>query len=208
MMPGLAVVILAGGEGRRMGGGKPLHRLGGRSLISIAVDRARSWSPLVAVSVRSPGQVGTVDAPLILDSQDIAGPLAGLASALAFAAQASASRLLTLPCDTPNLPDDLAERLAKALVTGVRGAVASCDGRLHPICAVWDVGVRADLPAYIAGGRSSVRGFAEAVGLKTVDWDGRSAPAFQNINTLKDLLEAARVATFSPQTSGASTSGL
>lgn len=194
MTPDLAVVVLAGGEGRRMGGGKPLRLVRGRSLISIALDRARSWSPLVAVSVRSRGQVGMVDAPLVLDSQDIAGPLAGLASALTFAARASASRLLTLPCDTPNLPDDLAGRLDEALVPGVRAAVASCAGRLHPICAVWDVRANADLPAYIAAGRSSVRGFAEAVGLATVDWAVGSAPAFHNINTLEDLLEAARVA--------------
>lgn len=194
MTPDLAVVVLAGGEGRRMGGGKPLRLVRGRSLISIALDRALSWSSLVAVSVRSPGQVGTVDAPLILDRQDVAGPLAGLASALAFAAQASASRLLTLPCDTPNLPDELAERLDEAVVPGVRAALASCDGRLHPICAVWDVQIHADLPAYIATGRSSVRGFAEAVGLKTVDWDASSARAFHNLNTLTDLLDATRAA--------------
>jgi molybdopterin-guanine dinucleotide biosynthesis protein A len=194
MMRDLAVVVLAGGEGRRMGGGKPLRLVGGRSLISIALDRARSWSSLVAVSVRSPGQVGTVDAPFILDSQDVAGPLAGLASALAFASRASACRLLTLPCDTPNLPDDLAGRLGEALVPGVRAAVASCNGRLHPICAVWDVGAAAELPAYIAAGRSSMRGFAEAVGLKTVDWDARSAASFHNFNTPEDLLAATPVA--------------
>jgi molybdopterin-guanine dinucleotide biosynthesis protein A len=195
MTPALAVVVLAGGEGRRMGGGKPLRLLHDRSLISLALDRARSWSPLVAVSVRSPDQVGELDAPLILDSQDVAGPLAGLAAALAFASRASASRLLTLPCDTPDLPDDLARRLAEALGRGAGAAVARCDGRLHPICAVWDViAARTDLPGYIAEGRSSVRGFAETVGLQAVDWDAGSAPAFRNLNTLMDLRDAARLA--------------
>lgn len=190
MTPGLAVVVLAGGEGRRMGGEKPLRRIRGRSLISIALDKARSWSPLVAVSVRSPDQVGTLDAPLILDDEEIDGPLAGLAAALTFASRASASRLLTLPCDMPTLPDDLAGRLAEALAPGPGAAVARCDGRLHPICTVWDVGAAAELPAYIATGRSSVRGFAEAIGLKTVDWDARSAHAFHNVNTPEDLLSA------------------
>jgi molybdopterin-guanine dinucleotide biosynthesis protein A len=146
------------------------------------------------VAVRSPDQVGPVDAPVILDHQGVAGPLAGLAAALTFASRASVSRLLTLPCDTPNLPDDLAARLDAALVPGVRAAVASCNGRLHPICAVWDVHALADLPAYIATGRSSVRGFAEAVGLTTVDWAAGSAPAFHNVNTLEDLRNAARAA--------------
>ncbi len=191
MTPGLAIVVLAGGEGRRMGGEKPLRRIGGRSLISIALDRARRWSPLVAVSVRSPEQVGMIDAPLILDSGEVAGPLAGLAAALTFASRASASRLLTLPCDMPNLPDDLSARLEEALDPGRGAAVARCDGRLHPICAVWDVAAAAELPAYIAAGRSSVRGFAEAVGLKPVDWDARWAPAFHNVNTPEDLVRVA-----------------
>ncbi len=190
MTPDLAVVVLAGGEGRRMGGGKPLRLVGGRSLISIALDKARSWSSLVAVAVRSSDQVGPVEASVIFDSRRVAGPLAGLAAALAFASRASASRLLTLPCDTPNLPDDLAARLDAALIPGVQAAVASCAGRLHPICAVWDVQVLAELPAYIAAGRSSMRGFAEVVGLKTVDWDESAAPAFHNVNTPEDLLEA------------------
>ncbi len=194
MTPDLMVVVLAGGEGRRMGGGKPLRRVGGRSLISIALEQARHWSPLVAVSVRSPDQIGPAEAPVILDSHDVAGPLAGLAAALAFASRASVSRLLTLPCDTPNLPDDLALRLNAALIPGVRAAVARCAGRLHPICAVWDVQAQADLPAYIAAGRSSMRGFAEAVGVKTVDWGESAAPAFHNVNTPADLLDATRIA--------------
>lgn len=66
-------------------------------------------------------------------------------------------------------------------------AVASCDGRLHPVCVLWDVSVLVALPAYLVDGRSSVRGFAEAVGLTTVAWDSRFAPAFKNINTPTDL---------------------
>ncbi|MDP2261507.1 MAG: NTP transferase domain-containing protein [Caulobacter sp.] len=188
----LMVVVLAGGAGRRMGGGKPLRLLRGHSLISIALDKARGWSPRVAVSVRSPDQVGPVDAPLILDGPDIAGPLAGLAAALDLARLASVPRLLTLPCDMPGLPDDLARRLCEALVPDAGAVVATCGGRLHPVCAVWDVRVRADLPAYIAAGRSSVKGFAEVVGMETVDWTLQAAPAFSNLNTPADLDQAMR----------------
>lgn len=187
MTPDLMVVVLAGGEGRRMGGGKPLRLFRGRSLIAHALDRARSWSPQVAVSVRWPEQVGPVAAPLVLDDPDIAGPLGGLAAALTLARQQGAARLLTLPCDMPGLPDDLARRLEDAFAPGVGAAVATCGGRLHPVCALWSIGVLADFPAYLAAGRSSVRGFAEAVGMASVIWNAESASAFENINTPIDL---------------------
>lgn len=186
-MRDLLVVILAGGEGQRMGGGKPLRLFRGQSLIAHALDRARSWSPQVAVSVRSPDQVGPVAAPLVLDDPDIEGPLAGLSAALAYAREEGASRLLTLPCDMPGLPDDLARRLEEALVPGVGAAMAACAGRLHPVCAVWDVAAQAELPAYLATGRSSLRGFAEAVGMAKAVWNDDFAPAFENINTPIDL---------------------
>jgi molybdopterin-guanine dinucleotide biosynthesis protein A len=49
----MAVVVLAGGEGRRMGGRKPLRAFGGGTLIGHAVALARTWSSTVAVAVRS-----------------------------------------------------------------------------------------------------------------------------------------------------------
>jgi len=190
MTPGLLVVVLAGGEGRRMGGGKPLRLFRGRTLIAHALDRAFSWSSRVAVSVRSPDQVGRVAAPLVLDTPGIEGPLAGLSAALSFARHLGAGRLLTLPCDMPGLPDDLARRLEQAVVPGAGVAIAMCGDRLHPVCAVWDVEVQASLSAYLAGGRSSVRGFSEAVGMKAVVWDDAYATAFENFNYQADLRRA------------------
>lgn len=40
----VAVVIMAGGEASRMGGGKPLRLLGGRTLLNRAIERAQGWS--------------------------------------------------------------------------------------------------------------------------------------------------------------------
>lgn len=187
MTPGLLVVVLAGGEGRRMGGGKPLRFFRGRTLIAHALDRAFSWSSQVAVSVRSPEQVGSVAAPLVLDTPGIEGPLAGLSAALSFARDLGVGRLLTLPCDMPGLPDDLARRLEQAAVPGAGVAIAMCGGRLHPVSAVWDVEVQASLSGYLAGGRSSVRGFGETIGMKAVVWDDAYATAFQNFNTQTEL---------------------
>ena len=57
MSEDVAVVILAGGEGTRIGGGKPLRRLAGERLIDHALRTAHGWSNMVAVAVRDPGQM-------------------------------------------------------------------------------------------------------------------------------------------------------
>lgn len=184
----LAVVVLAGGEGRRMGGDKPLRRLGGVRLIDRAVALACAWSPLVAVSVRDPAQAGGgAGAPLILDRPGLEGPLAGLAAGLAFAARSGAGRLLTLPCDMPSLPLDLAERLCRALAAPDRAALPACGERVHPVCGLWDCEAAGALAGYAESGRSSVYGFARHVGARIVDWPPDSAAAFANVNSPEDL---------------------
>jgi molybdopterin-guanine dinucleotide biosynthesis protein A len=187
MQNGLAVVVLAGGEGRRMGGGKPQRAFGGGTLLGRAVSLARQWSDAVAVAVRSLDQAAGVDATLILDDEAIGGPAAGLSSAFAFAAERGASRLLTLPCDTPNLPEDLALRLSAALADDAGCAVAASGGRLHPTCALWRVEMGAGLPAYLEN-RASLRGFAEACRMVVTDWaiiEGDDP--FANANTPAEL---------------------
>ena len=51
------VVVLAGGEGRRIGGGKPGLMLGGVSLLDRALALAAGYGRPVAIAVREAGQV-------------------------------------------------------------------------------------------------------------------------------------------------------
>lgn len=187
-MTALAVVLLAGGEGRRMGGGKPLRRYGETTLVAHALTLAHTYAEDVAVAVREAPQVaGEVVAPLLLDDPTIEGPLAGLSSALRFAGERGRTIVLTLPCDAPRLPRDLAARLVAGL-DGHGAAVARSGGRLHPACALWRAGALDALPAYLASGRRSLQGFAAAVGMAVVDWPATHPDdPFANANTPDDL---------------------
>jgi molybdopterin-guanine dinucleotide biosynthesis protein A len=188
MTGGLVVAVLAGGEGRRMGGQKALRPFRGTPLVAHAAALARRWSCEIAVVVRNPAQVAdTVEAPLVLDDPQIPGPLAGLAAALAYARERGASLLLTLPCDMPNLPEDLAARLTASLAPQDGGAMPTADGELQPVCGLWRVDALDRLPAYLAAGRTSLRGFAEVCGLATVDFGADAAHAFANANTPDEL---------------------
>ena len=193
MRKDLMVAVLAGGEGRRMGGVKALRAFRGAPLVVQALARARGWSDQVVVAVRDPQQVaGVVTAPLALDRADIPGPLAGLAAALARAREAGAELLLTLPCDMPALPADLPERLAAGLGPEADAALPRVAGELQPVCGLWRVTALDRLADYLASGQSSLRGFAAACGLAAVDFTPAEAALFANANTPEDLARLER----------------
>ena len=182
----IAVAVLAGGEGSRIGGEKPLIRLGETTLVERAFDRARGWSKQAVVIVRTVGQLGALDLPVTTDVPDIEGPLAGLAAGLQWARQQEAKALLSLPCDMPNLPDDMASRLARA-IGGCAAALASSGGILHPVCGLWRVEAMEMMNNYCSTGQRSLRGFAENIGFTEVSWATEQVDPFFNINTGADL---------------------
>ena len=185
----IAVVVLAGGEGRRIGGGKPLRRLGGQTLLERAVAQALESSDSVAIAVRDPAQVGGLAAFEVIADAAWEGPLGGLAAALAFARRRGRVAVLTLPCDMPLTPPDLADRLAGALGEQA-AALASSGGRLHPVCGLWRIEALDALPAYAAAGQRSLKGFAAGIGFVAVDWPVDPVDPFFNVNTPEDLARA------------------
>lgn len=185
----LAVAVLAGGDGSRIGGGKPLIRLGGRTLIEKAFDRARSWSDCAVASLRSAEQIGPLGMPWIADAPGIAGPFAGLASALEWARRQGANDLLTIPCDMPFLPDELPQRLL-AGIGEFGAAIAASGGNLHPVCGLWRSAAVAEVPSYCASGKRSLQGFARHIGFVEVAWPAIPRDPFFNINSPADLAAA------------------
>jgi molybdopterin-guanine dinucleotide biosynthesis protein A len=188
----IACVILAGGEGRRIGGGKPLRSLGGATLLDRAIDHARLASRLVAIAVREAAQAGYAGEPLVYDDPSIEGPLAGLVAALRFGKNEGAGAVLTIPSDMPFLPRDLAPRLETSLA-GRAAAIASSGGNLHPVCGLWRVEAIGEVPRYLETGKRSLKGFAGAIGFTEVEWPVEAVDPFFNINTLADLKAAERL---------------
>ncbi len=185
----IGIAILAGGEGSRMGGAKPLVRLGGQSLIERSHAMARGWSDHVVAVVRSTDQLDGLDLPFIGDEPGIEGPLAGLAAALRWSRGGGRQGLLLMACDMPFLPGDLPSRLAGG-IGDHRAAVAASGGQLYPVCSLWRNEAVEEIDAYRQSGQNSLRGFAHHLGFATVEWPAGDRDPFFNINSPADLSTA------------------
>lgn len=187
-----AIVIAAGGEGQRLGGGKPQRALGGRSLLTHAIARVAAQSDCLAIAVRGQGQVEASDLPILHDAEPGLGPISALHSAFRFAAAQHRALALLIGCDQPFLPLDLVTRLAASL-GDQRVAMPVHDGRFQPLAALWRVDESA-LADYIAGGGRSLWRFARQRGVVHVAWqvDPAAPDPFANINDPATLAAAER----------------
>jgi molybdopterin-guanine dinucleotide biosynthesis protein A len=192
-------VILAGGEGARMGGDKALRDLGGAPLIARAIERLRPQVRTVVINANSdPSRFSAFDAPVIADARAGAGPLAGVLAAIchARAAQDGATHVLTAPCDAPFLPADFAARLLSAAAGDPCAlAAAASQGRLHPVAALWPLSLHDALTEALDRGERRATEFARAHGAIAVDFPlasigGATVDPFDNLNTREDLARA------------------
>jgi len=184
--PKISAVILAGGQGSRMGGvDKGWVEFRGKPLIRHVLECIRPQADEVLVSAnRSLDEYRRLGLPVLVDDlPDYPGPLAGIRQALK---AASHELLLCVPCDTPFLPLDLAERLYLALEQSAGDiAVAEAGAEAQPVVFLCRREVLSNLEVFMdQGGRGVGRWQA---GLKRVGVAFGDAGAFRNLNTPDEL---------------------
>lgn len=193
-MTNILGAILAGGKSSRFGEeNKALALLEGRPLIQHVIDRLQSQTSEIVFSGQAYQleNVDIVNPNWVLDSEPgQRGPLVGVLSCLDYLQESDSEWLLISACDTPFLPDDLAEKLLeKALSDSTMIAVAHDGKRLQPANALWH---RDLYPALKAAVTNDVRGFHQFLDTQphTLAMWPESGNHFININTPLDLAKA------------------
>lgn len=183
----VAAVILAGGQGRRMGGvDKGLKDFRGKPLVQWAIERLRPQVDALLINAnQNAGTYAGFGHPVIADRiGGFAGPLAGLQAGLA---QATTPLLVTAPCDSPFLPRDLVSRLRSGLESNqAQVAVARTGDQPHPVFTLCRREVLAGLTAFLQGGGRKIDAWYASLAVAEVAFDDE-ADAFANINTLEEL---------------------
>jgi molybdopterin-guanine dinucleotide biosynthesis protein A len=188
--PGMATaplygLVLAGGRSTRMQRDKAALEYAGRSQLVRAVELITPLVERVFVSVR-PEQAGD---PLrarfaqIIDSGEVAGPIAGIIAAQSGHPDAA---WLVLACDLPLLdPQTLGHLLRSRRPERQATAYRSThDGLPEPLCAIYEPSSREAMRAYVAGGRDCPRKFL--IDADTELLDQPQLGALDNVNTPRE----------------------
>jgi molybdopterin-guanine dinucleotide biosynthesis protein A len=190
----VTAVILAGGLARRFKGeDKGLLELDRRPLAAWVAERLHGHVAEVLLNAnRNLGSYGALGYPVVADH--LAGNLGPLAGILAAGRTAQQEWLLTVPCDGPFLPLDLAMHLhAQALVNQVPIVRAADETGVHYAVMLMHRSLLAELESFVQGGGRQVRAWQEAHSVETVLFKG-DPYAFLNVNTPDDLRTAERLA--------------
>ena len=196
--PAITGLILAGGRGSRMGGiDKGLQNFRGLPLVLQTLMRLQLQSlppqDVLINANRNLSAYESLGVQVWPDSlSDYAGPLAGFLTGLE---RCETPLLLTVPCDTPLFPLDLAERLLQALTAQdadlAMAAAPEADGtvRPQPVFCLLKVDLLESLVAFTqAGGRKIDAWTAQhRCAIVPFDQPGDSPQAFSNANTLQEL---------------------
>ena len=163
--------IIAGGRSRRFGSDKAEALFGGVRLIDHVIAGMQPQVHSLVICGRfMPGHLCLSDRP-----REGLGPLGGIAAALDYARGRDFDGVLTSACDTPLVPQDLAERLV-----GLEPAIMVG----QPLFGYWPSSLAVDLDEFVRYGYGrAMKDWALWAGARRV----RLTQTVANINTREDL---------------------
>ena len=190
-------LILAGGEGSRLGGVRKADlRIGGVRLVQ-RVTSAFEGKVTELFLASGQGAGSELTLPSIRDESPIPmGPLAGIRAMVRHLEGGIGHDdvLVTAAVDTPFLPQNYVERLRQAALES-GAAYAAWGDSIYPTNSAWRLTMLRDAleeTSESAGPKAILR----TLGAAPVDWSADMAgDPFANINTLADLIALQRRAT-------------
>ncbi len=178
----VTAVILAGGEGSRMGGvDKGLLELEKQPLIEHVIARMEPQLCRLIISAnRNIDRYQGYGYPLISDQLKGRGPLAGILSARQ---QCQSEWLLSVPCDTPCLPSNLVSRICDKMDQTPALLYTAHDGQqLQPLFSMIHRDLTTSLAEYLASSNRKAALWLKQQATVHVDFSDQPH-AFFNINT-------------------------
>ncbi len=187
--PSVNGVILAGGQGRRMGGqDKGLISYRQQPLIRHVIDRLKDQVDSLTINAnRHIDQYQAFGYPIATDLlEGYQGPLSGMLSAMK---QSKADYILTVPCDCPQISSLLRRRLMESLLMHQADIAVAHDGqRIQPVFALISRKLQPDLEHWLASGERKIDLWMQRHHLIEVDFSDQQ-DCFINFNHPEDITE-------------------
>lgn len=191
-MSGLpAVMILAGGQSRRMGQDKAFCDFDGTPLIARVAFRLAGQGRVLLVNADEPGRFAGLGFQAVVPDRlsGRLGPLAGILAGLEFLAETGGGEfLVSVPVDLPFVPRDLVRRLCAARAAADADlACAASAGRTHPAAGLWPVRLAGDLRRALEEGVRRIDDWTGRHRRTEVDYTTEPFDPFLNVNTGAEL---------------------
>jgi len=182
MLMDATLLVLAGGDSRRMGRPKAWIEVWDTVLLRYVVERLAPAFSEVVVAFGEPEQMEQlVPYRVVFDRKRDAGPLAGLEAGLIAARH---DVLFAVACDMPYVTPTTAQ-LAVAAARNSDAAIARHDGLFEPVCGAYR---KTALPAIVGAldaGNYTAHDVAQSL---DVTWlEGLDPAEFESLNTPADL---------------------
>ncbi|MEZ8637279.1 molybdenum cofactor guanylyltransferase MobA [Vibrio cyclitrophicus] len=180
-------VILAGGQASRMGGkDKGLVELNGSPLIQYVINKLSQQDVSITINANRNLDSYQAFAPVVSDSfPDYPGPLGGIHAGLL---NATTDWVGFVPCDSPQISDDLVERFCSAVKEDSDILVAHDGEFKQPVFTLFHKRVLPKLEAFLErGDRKIILLYKECV-TEYVDFSD-SPNCFVNLNTPEELTQ-------------------
>ena len=191
----IASLILAGGRSSRMDGkDKGLLPLNNRPMIAHVINRLKPQVSQIVISAnRHIEQYQKFGYDVLLDDyDDFRGPLAGMARGLS---HINSDYLLTVPCDGPLLPLDLAERMLHFAHENQAQAILAFDGKYRqPTYNLIHKTLLSELNHSLKNNEHKLGKWLMDHGALNLDFSDQPS-AFINVNTPSDLEQISKILT-------------
>ena len=191
------IVILAGGQSRRFGGGyKTLHKINKISLLDRIIQNLNKLEIEIILNVNSnEDQFLKTGLQLIQDEiGNFQGPLAGLHSSMKWIIEnrKNIEWLFTSPSDTPFIDSALVNKfLSTKYIDKTKIVIANSSNKMHPVIGFWHISLFKSLEDFLAKENRKIMHWVEQQNYELLNFKDKNY--FFNINTQADLVEAIKI---------------
>ena len=191
------IVILAGGQSKRFGGGyKTLYKLNNKSLLNRVIKNFEKLEIEIVLNVNSDEkQFKKTGLTLIKDDYvNFQGPLAGIYSTMNWVLRnkKNIEWIFTAPSDTPFLNSDLVEKfLIGKYSISTKIILAQNSNKTHPVVGFWHISLLKNLEKFFEGDNRKIMHWVEQQNFELLNFENKNY--FFNINSKADLIEAMKI---------------
>ena len=191
------LVILAGGQSRRFGGGyKTLYKFNKISILDRIIQNFKKLGIEIVLNVNSnEDQFLKTGLHLIKDElENFQGPLAGIYSSMKWVLEnrKNIEWIFTSPSDTPFLNKNLVNKfLSTDYNNKTKIVIAKSSNKTHPVIGFWHISLIKSLEEFLAKENRKIMHWVEGQNYEILNFENKNN--FFNINTKADLEEAIKI---------------